>query len=163
MTAVEGDWPCRFCGSGDIRAIHVHQQARLPLLSCRRCGGYYIPAPAEQELRKHYRGEYADAHRRQYLQEHEAQYETRLYDSILDTLQQSAGLKSSRIKMMDFGCSYAFLLKKASERGMQAVGVEYDPEICKYNREHLGIETLEPARLDRVEDGVDSCPFDCRA
>ena len=149
-----GDWPCRFCGGGDVCAVYMHPREQRPLLHCGTCGGYWFPAPPESHLAAYYNGEYAETHRRQYLEQRKSEYESGQHDAILRVLQDHLQPGSQKIRMMEFGTSYAFLLKKAREIGMDVVGVEYDAEICKYNEEKIGIRTIGPDRLDQVADGT---------
>ena len=150
----EGDWPCRFCGGGDVCAVYMHPREQRPLLHCGTCGGYWFPAPPESHLAAYYNGEYAETHRRQYLEQHRSEYESGQHDAILRVLQDHLEPGSQKIRMMEFGTSYAFLLKKAREIGMDVVGVEYDAEIRRYNEEKIGVRTIGPDRLDQVADGT---------
>lgn len=145
----QGQSPCRFCLSEDVYAVYV-STAGNALMHCDGCGGYWFPDP--QDMSTYYNEAYAKEHRLQYLKEHEAEYESGRYDDQLDTLVRHLGKRKpwGRKKIMDFGSHYAFLLKKAKERGMDTVSVEYDAEVAKYNREELGIETQG---LAEVPDG----------
>ena len=142
LQTAQGQSPCRFCLSEDIYAVYV-SPAGNPLMHCSQCGGYWFPGP--QETREYYNEAYAEEHRLQYLKDHQQEYESGRYDDQLDTLEHHLGKRKlwGRRKILDFGSHYAFLLKKAKERGMDAVSVEYDAEVARYNREQLGIETRE--------------------
>ena len=145
----QGQSPCRFCLSEDVYAVYV-SPAGDPLMHCAQCGGYWFSGP--QDTREYYNEAYAGEHRDQYLKDHEAEYESGRYDDQLDTLEHHLGKRKlwGRKKILDFGSHYAFLLKKAKERGMDAVSVEYDEQVARYNRERLGIETRD---LQEVPDG----------
>ena len=145
----EGQSPCRFCLSEDVYAVYV-SQAGDPLMHCAECGGYWFPGP--QDMSGYYNEAYADEHREQYLKDHKSEYDQGRYDDQLDTLEHHHGRKIwGRRKIMDFGSHYAFLLKKAKERGMDTVSVEYDAEVARYNREQLGVET---SKLEDVPAGT---------
>ena len=141
LQTARGQSPCRFCLSEEVYAVYV-SPAGDPLMHCAECGGYWFPGP--QDTRGYYNEVYAGEHRLQYLKDHRQEYDSGRYDEQLNILKRHLGRRKpwSRKKIMDFGSNYAFLLKKAKERGMEAVSVEYDTEVARYNREELGVETL---------------------
>lgn len=141
LQTAQGQSPCRFCLSEEVYAVYM-SPAGNALMHCAECGGYWFPGP--QDMSGYYNAAYAEEHRLQYLKNHRSEYDSGRYDDQLDILKHHLGRRKpwGRRKIMDFGSHYAFLLKKAKERGMETVSVEYDTEVARYNREELGVETL---------------------
>lgn len=148
---------CKYCESERIFCCYVDEENCL--IHCLNCGVYFFGnTPVEKELTEYYKKNYSEVHQKQLfklLKEYfeEGQYKNAVKNILLKYDKKNFIIsKFLPLKILDFGCSYAFFLKEAKNEGMKTIGIEFDDEVSKYNQEELGIEMITLNQLEEIKD-----------
>ena len=136
---------CLACGSAELARVAMRyewQLGRFPAARCRRCGMMFLRVqPAGATLAHMYSAEYFEQDFRCGRSAAHSTDESAFRqenDSLLDRFEVWRG----QSRLLEVGCAAGLLLKRARERGWQAVGVEPSHDAAR-NARSLGLDVHE--------------------
>jgi len=130
--------PCPLCGASDHQAMPVVDAPGIR--ACRRCGFIFAP-DIQSEDSKLYDSNFGDTNVHPTYEKRGGKYMVRNragLEALLDRLEPYR--KTGRI--LDVGCSAAFFLSVAKERGWQPQGAEIARWAADFSRNELGIDVF---------------------
>ncbi len=117
---------------------------------CSRCRHiFWDHIPSVNDLYEYYEDRYSDEHSQLNIQEENLEY----YRNHIRELLSYLNLSASDVAIVDFGCSFPFLLIEARRSGFSdTVGVELDRNACEFGARN-GVSMLSPEEfLSNVPD-----------
>lgn len=144
MTEVFEQTACPICTAETHRRFSTQQDRALMI--CSRCRHvFWEHMPDEQYLQEYYSKTYSDTHHQRQVQQQNTEYFKRHLRELAEFL--AIDFKSCRI--IDFGCSFPYLLIEAKKLGFaQVIGVEWS-ECARQTGEAEGIMMLTPDQFDK--------------
>lgn len=113
------------------------------VIECEQCGFKHIlPIPSPAELKKVYEEEYYSTEKPDYFKNYEEDGEwwNLSYDDRFDVFE--ANLSPDCRRILDVGSGPGFFLRRAKERGWQALGIEPSRQAAEYSKS-LGLDIRE--------------------
>lgn len=113
------------------------------VMECAGCGFVHIdPLPTTEDLAEVYREDYYTTEKPLYLERsnEDASWWESVHDERLDAFETR--LDPARRKVLDIGCGPGFFLKRASDRGWSALGIEPSVRAAEHAR-GLGVRVLD--------------------
>ena len=137
--------PCQACGSR--RRTHVISHEGMELFRCSECGLIFLdPMPEPSEVAALYTGAHEGA--------------TKGYFAKVDKKVRRSRGRARQLRryvpggrFLDVGCSGGFLTQAAHECGFAAYGLDIDPVLVAYAREHYPSNTFFVGSLEAFDPG----------
>ncbi len=137
--------PCQVCSSSS--RTHVISHEGMEIFRCGDCGLVFVsPMPEPSEIAAHYTGGYTSA--------------TRGYFAKVDKKMRRARGRVWQLRryisggtFLDVGCNGGFVTQAARECGFAAYGLDIDPVLVAYAREHYPDNTFFVSSLEAFDPG----------
>ena len=148
---------CNFCQSPNVFCCYSHNDSNL--IKCKSCGGFFfINHLDEYAMENYYKKTYSHVHREQLHNDLKQKYESGFFTAkiqdFLNFLNESKIERQNRgekIKIVDFGSSYGYLLEAAKDKSLEPLGIEFDDVVSEFNESNLGIPMTN---IDKLQDST---------